>query len=171
MILLVCNLPTPGVQFSRSVVSDSLWPHGLQQARSPCPSPIPRACSNSHQSSQSCHPTISSSVVPFSSCPPSFPAAGSFPTSQFFTPGGQRIGVSASASVLQDWFPFGSTKHGPLEKGMANHFSILALRTPCESHSGMSDSLWLHGYPVHGILQARMLGWVTFPGNYPREVV
>ena len=74
MILLVCNLPTPGVQFSRSVVSDSLWPHGLQQARSPCPSPIPRACSNSHQSSQSCHPTISSSVVPFSSHLPIFPS-------------------------------------------------------------------------------------------------
>ena len=97
--------------FIHSVVSDSLWPHGLQHARLPCPSPSPRACSNSCPLSQWCHPTISSSVVPFSSCSQSFPASGSFPINWLFTLGGQSIGVSASASVLpiniQDWFPLG----------------------------------------------------------------
>ena len=88
------------VQFSRSVVSDSLHPHGLQHARLPCPSPTPRACSNSCPSSQWCPPTISSSVIPFSSCLHSFPASGSFPVSQFFASDGQSIGASASASVL-----------------------------------------------------------------------
>ena len=87
------------VQFSCLVVSDSLRPHGLQHARPPCPSPTPRAYPNSCPLSQ-CHPTISSSVIPFSSCPQSFPALGSFPMSQLFTSGGQSIGVSASASVL-----------------------------------------------------------------------
>ena len=101
------------VQFSCSVVSDSLWPHGLQHTRPPCPSPTPRARSNSCPSSWWCHPTISFSVVPFFSCPQSFPASGSFPMSQFFASGGQSIGVSVSASVLpmniQDWFPLGWT--------------------------------------------------------------
>ena len=82
---------------------------GLQQTRLPCPSPTARACSNSDPLSRWCHPTISSSVVPFSSCPQSFPASGSFPISLFFASGGQSIGTSASASVLpmniQDWFP------------------------------------------------------------------
>ena len=87
------------VQFCRSVVSDSLRSHGLQHARLPCP-PTPRARSNSCPSSRWCHPAISSSAVPFSSCPQSFPASGSFPRSQFFASGGQSIGVSASASVL-----------------------------------------------------------------------
>ena len=87
------------VQFSRSVRFDSLRPHGLQHARLPCPSPTPRACSNSWPSSSWCHPTISSSVIHFSSCLPSFPASGSFPMSQFFASGGQSIGVSASASI------------------------------------------------------------------------
>jgi len=95
-------------QFSRSVVSNSLWPHGLQHARLPCLSPTPRAYSNSRPSNQWCHLTISSSVVPFSSCLQSFPASGSFPMSQLFISGGQSIGASASASVLpmniQDWF-------------------------------------------------------------------
>ena len=101
------------VQFSRSVVSDSLWPHGPQHARPPCPSPTPRVYSNSCPLSRWYHPTISSSVIPFSSCLQSFPASGSFTVSQFFTSGGQCIGVSASASVLpmniQDWFPLGWT--------------------------------------------------------------
>ena len=88
------------VQFSHSVVSDSLWPHGLQHARLPCPSPTPWAYSNSCPLSRWCHPTISSSVVPFSSRLQSFPASGSFPMSQFFTTGGQSIGASALASVL-----------------------------------------------------------------------
>ena len=101
------------VEFSHSVVSDSLQPHGLQHTRLPCPSPIPGAYSNSHPLSRWCHPTISSSVIPFfSSCLQSFPASGSFQMSQFFASGGQSIVVSASASVLtmniQDWFPLGS---------------------------------------------------------------
>ena len=87
--------------------------HGLQHTRPPCPSPTPRACPNSCPLSQWCHPTISSSVIPFSSCLQSFPASGSFQMSQFFISGGQSIGVSASASVLpvniQDWFPLGWT--------------------------------------------------------------
>jgi len=95
--------------FSRSVMSDSLQPHELQQVRLPCPSPSSRTCPNSCPLSCWCHPTISSSVVPFSSCFQSFPASGSFPMSQLFTSGGQNIGASASASVLpmniQDWFP------------------------------------------------------------------
>ena len=98
------------VQFSHSVVFDSLWPHGLQNARLPCLSQTLRAYSNSCPLSWWCHPNISSSIVPFS-CPQSVPASGSFPMSQFFTSGGQSIGVSASASVLpmniQDWFPLG----------------------------------------------------------------
>ena len=97
------------VQFSHSVVSDSLRSHGLQHTRLPCPSPTPGAHSNSCPLSQCCHPTISSSVIPFSSCLQSFPASGSFQMSQFFESGGQSIGVSAIASVLpmniQDWFP------------------------------------------------------------------
>ena len=104
------------VQFSCSVVSDSLWRHGLQHTRPPCPSPTPRACSNSCPWTQWCHPTISSSATPFSSCLQSFPASGSFPMNQFFASGGQSIGVSASASVLpmniQDWFPLGSLTCG-----------------------------------------------------------
>ena len=105
---LLMSLQFSSVQFSCSVVSDSLRPHGLQHARLPCPSPTPRACLNSCPSSQGCHPAISSSVVAFSSYPQSFPASGSFPKSQFFASGGPSIGVSASASVLsiniQDWF-------------------------------------------------------------------
>ena len=101
------------VQFSRSVVPESLQPHRLQHTRPPCPSPNPKACSNSCPLSWQWHPTISSSVIPFSSCLQSFPASWSFPMSQFFAAGGQRIGASASASVLpmniQDWFPLGWT--------------------------------------------------------------
>ena len=97
------------VQFSHSVVPDSLRPHGLQHARPPCPSPTPRAYSNSFPLSAWCHPISSYSVVPFSSCPQSLPASESFPMSQLFTWGGQSIGVSASASVLpmntHDWSP------------------------------------------------------------------
>ena len=89
------------VQFSRSVMSDSLRPHGLQHARLPCPSLTPRAYSNSCPARQWCHPIISSFVVPFSSCLQSFLASGSFPMSWFFASGGQSIGVSASASVFQ----------------------------------------------------------------------
>ena len=100
-------------QFGCSVVSDSLRPHELQHARPPCPSPTPRVLSNSYPLSQWCHPTISFSVIPFSSCLQSFPALGFFQKSQLFTSGGQSIGVSALASGLpihiQDWFPLGWT--------------------------------------------------------------
>ena len=94
---------------SHSAAFDSLQPRGLQHTRLPCPSPSPRACSNSCSLSHRCHPTISSSVVPFSSCPQSFPASGSFLMSRLFMSGGQSFGASALASVLpmniQDWFP------------------------------------------------------------------
>ena len=116
------------VQFSRSVVSDSLWPHGLQHTRPPCPSPTPEVYSNSCPLSRWCHPTISSSVIPFSSCLRSFPASGSFQMSQFFASGGQSIGVSVSPSVLpmniQDWFPLGLTGLISLQsKGLSRVFS------------------------------------------------
>ena len=99
--------------FSHSVVSDTLWPHGLWHANLPCPSLSPRVCSNSCPLSWWCHPTILASVVPFSSCLQSFPASGSFPVSQLFASGGQRVGASASASVfqmnIQGWFSLGLT--------------------------------------------------------------
>ena len=129
------NICFSSVQFSHSVVtqSDSLWPHGLQHARLPCPSPTPRAGSNLHPSSWWCHSTMSSSVIPFSSCLHSFPASGSFPMSHFFTSGGQSIGVSASASVLlmniQDWFPLGWTGWFSLQsKGLSRVFSNTTLQ-------------------------------------------
>ena len=122
------------VQLSRSVMSNSLPPHGLQHARLTCPSPTPGACSNSCPSSWGYHPTISSSVDPFSSHPQSFPGSGSFPMSQFFASGGQSIGVSASASVLpmniQDWFPLGLTSLTSLSKthkSLLQHHSSKAL--------------------------------------------
>ena len=116
------------VQFSHSVTSSSLWAHGLQHTRLPCPSPTPRACSNSCSMSQWCHPTLSSSVTHFSYCLQSFPASGSFARSQFFTSGGQSIGVSASASVLpmiiQDWFSLGWTSWISLQsRGLSGVFS------------------------------------------------
>ena len=101
------------VQFSRSVMSNSLWPHELQHAGPTCPSPTPGVYPNSCPLSQWCHLTISSSVIPFSSCLQSFPASGSFQMTQLFASGGQSIGVSASTSVLQmntqDWSPLGWT--------------------------------------------------------------
>ena len=116
------------VQFSHSVVSDSLWLHESQHARPPCPSPTPRVYPNSCPSSLWCNPDISSSVVPFFSCPQSLPASGSFQMSQLFTWGGQSIGVSSSASVLpkniQDWSPLGWTGWISLQyKGLSRVFS------------------------------------------------
>ena len=116
------------VQFSRSVVSDSFRPHELQHARPPCPSPTPGVYWNSCPSSRWCHPAISSSVVPFSSCPQSLPASGSFPMSQLSASGGHSIGVSASASALpmntQDWSPLGGTGWISLQsKGLSRVFS------------------------------------------------
>ena len=115
-------------QFSRSVVSDSLQPHESQHTRPPSPSPIPRVYPNPCPLSRWCHPTISFSVVPFSSCPQSFPASGSFPMSQLFASGGQSIRVSASTSVLpmntQDWSPLGWTDWISLQsKGLSRVFS------------------------------------------------
>ena len=116
------------VQFSRSVVSNSLQPHELQHARPPCPSPTPRVHPNSCPSSRWCHPAISSSVVPFSSCPQSLPASESFPMSQLFTWGGPSIEVSALASVLpkntQGWSPLEWTGWISLQsKGLSRVFS------------------------------------------------
>ena len=122
----ILQLPS-SVQFSHSVMSNSLRPHGLQHARLPCPSPAPRAYSNSYPSSQQYHPTISSSVIPFSHLQ-SFPTSASFPMSQFFESGGQSIGVSASASLLpmniQGYFPLGWTDWISLQsKGLSRVFS------------------------------------------------
>ena len=143
------------VQFSCSVVSDSLWPHGLQHTRPPCPSPAPGACSNSCPSSLWCHPTISSSVVPFSSHLQSFPASGSFPVSYFLSSDGQSIGVSASASVLpvnsQDWSPLGWTGWISLQsKGLSRVFPTAQLNSINSSalsflHSPTHIHTWLVG--------------------------
>ena len=119
--------------FSSSVMSDSLQLHGLQHTRLACPSLSPRVCSNSYPLSLWCHPTITSSVSPFSSCPQSFPASGSFPMSQFFTSGGWETGASASASVLsmniQDWFPLGWTGWiSLLSNGLSGVFSSTTVR-------------------------------------------
>ena len=122
------TLKVSSFQFSCSVVSDSLWPHEPQHARPHCPSPTPRVYPNPCPLSRWCHPTISSSVVPFSSCPQSFPTSGSFKISQLFAAGSQSIGVSASASVLpmniQDWSPLGWTGWISLQfKGLSRVFS------------------------------------------------
>ena len=135
-------LPFSSVQFSHSVVSDSLWPHEPQHARPPCPSPTPRVHTNPCPSSQWCHPTVSSSVVPFSSCPQSFPASGSFSMSQLFSSGGQSIGVSASTSVLpmntHDWSPLGWTGWISLQsKGLSRVFS----NTTVQKHQFFSSQL------------------------------
>ena len=131
------------VQFNCSVVSDSLWPHGLQHTRPPCPSPTPGVHPNSCPLSRWCHLTISSSVIPFSPCLQSFPASGSFQMSQFFTSGGQNIGVSASASVLpmniQNWFPLGRTGWISLQsKGLSRVFS----NTTVQKHQFFSAQLY-----------------------------
>ena len=134
--------------FSHSVVFDCLWPHGPQHARLPCPSPSPRACSNSRLLSQWCHLTIPSSVVPFSSRLQSFPASGAFLRSQLFMSGGQSIGASASASVLlmniQDWFPLGWIGLISLQsKRLSRVFS-----TPVQKHQFFSihPSLWCNSH-------------------------
>ena len=116
------------VQFSRSVVSDSLWPHESQHAMPPCLSATPGVHPNSRPSSRWCHPAISSSVIPFSSCPQSLPASESFPMTQFFAWGGQSTGVSALASFLpkntQDWSPLEWTGWISLKfKGLSRVFS------------------------------------------------
>ena len=132
-------------QFSHSVVSDSLRPHGLQHTRPPCPSPTPEVCSDSCSLSWWCRPTISSSVIPFSSHLQSFPASGSFPMSRLFEWGGQSIGASASASVLpmniQDWFPLGWTGWMSLQsKGFSRVFS----NTTVQKHQFFGAQLSSH---------------------------
>ena len=137
------------VQFSRSVVSDSLWPHGLQHARLPCPSQSPGVCWNSCSLNQWCHPTISSSVIPFSSCLQSFPASGSFTMSQLFTSRGQKIVTSASKSVLpmnsHGWFPLDLTALISLQsKGLSSVFA----NTTVQKHHFFSTqpSLWSNSH-------------------------
>ena len=143
------------VQFSHSVVSDSLWPHESQHTRLPCPSPTPRVYSNSRPSSRWCHPAISSSVLPFSSCPQSLPASGSFPVSQLFALGGQNIGVSALASVFlmntQYWSPSGWTGWISLQsKGLSRVFS----NTTVQNHQFFGTQLspqsnsHIHAWPL-----------------------
>ena len=141
------------VQFSRSVVFDSLRPRGLQHARPPCLSPTPRVYPNSCPLSRWCHPTISSSVVPFSFCLQSFPASGSFQKSQLFASGAQIIGASASTPVLpvniQDWFPLGWTGLIFQSKGLSRVFS----NTTVQKHQFFRAqlSLWsnshIHTWP------------------------
>ena len=141
--IFVCTTPPLGsVQFSRSVVFDSLWPHGWQHTRPPCPSATPGAHSDSRSSSRWCHPITSASVVPFSSCPQSLPASESFPRSQFLASGGQSIGVSASASVLpmntQDWSPLEWTGWISLQsKGL----SRVSSNTTVQRHQFFSTQL------------------------------
>ena len=156
------------VQFSRSVVSDSLRRHGLQHSRPPCPSPTPGIYPNSCPLSRWCHPTIASSVVPCSSRPQSFPASGSFPVSQFFTPGDQSIGASASASVppmnIQDWFPLGWTSLISLQsKGLSRIF----LNTTVQKHHFFSiqPSLWSNWHPYMTIGKTIALTRWTFVGK------
>ena len=142
------------VQFSCSVVSDSLWPHELQHARPPCPSPTLGVHPDSCPSGQWCHPAISSSVIPFSSCPQSLPASGSFTISQLFAWGGQSTGVSASASVLpmntQDWCPLGWTGWISLQsKGLSRVFSNTTLQKHPFSSAQLSSqsNSHIHTWP------------------------
>ena len=160
--------PLRSVQCSRSVVSDSLWPHGLQLARPPCPSPTPGACSNSRALSHWCHPTISSSVIPFSSRLQSFPASGSFQMNQLFASGGQSIRVSASTSVLlvniQDWSSLGWTDWISLQskglKSLLQHHSSKASILQCSAFSIVQLS---HPYMTTGKTIALTRG--TFVGK------
>ena len=145
--LLSLYMNISSIQFSHSVMSNSLWPHGLQQARLPCPSPTPGAHSNSCLSSWWCHPTISTSVVPFS-CLQSFPASGSFQMSQFFTSGSQSIGASASVLPMniQDWFPLGWTGQS---KGLSRVFSnitVWSINSSVLSHLYSPTLTPIHNY-------------------------
>ena len=152
------------VQFSHSVVSNSLRPHGLQHTRPPCPSPAPRVYPNSCQLSWWCHLTMSSSVVPFSSCLQSFPASGSFQMSQFFVSGGQNIGASASASVvpmnIHGWFPLWLSNLISLQsKELARVFSS----TTVWKHRffGTQPSLWSSSH-IHTWLLGKTTALTTW---------
>ena len=148
------------IQFNHLVMSNSLWPHVLQHTRLPCPSPTPGIYSNSCPLSQWCHPTTSSSVIPFSSCIQSFPASGSFPMSQFFTSGGKSIGASALASVLpmniQGWFPLRLTGLITLQsEGLSRIFSS----TTIWNHQLFSTqpALWSNSH-ICGASQVALVG-------------
>ena len=149
------------VHFSLSVMSDSLRPHGLQHARPPCPSPTPGVHPNSCTMSQWFHPTISSSVIPFSSYPQSFSSSGSFPMSQLFASGGQSIGVSASTSVLpmntQDWPPLGWTGWISLK---SNRLSRVFSNTTVQKHQFFS---------AKGLLDTKYL--LLRHSRYPEQVM
>ena len=143
------------VQFNCSVMSNFLWPRGLQHARPPCPSPTPGVHPNSCPWSRWCHPAISPSVISFSSCPQSFPASGSFQMSQLFTSGGQSIGVSASASVLpmntQDWSPLGWTGWISLQsKGLSRVFSNTTVQKHqfFSTHLSLQSNSHIHTWPL-----------------------
>ena len=167
-VLNKLNVVYMGCECSCSVVSDSLWPHELQHARLPCPSPTPGVYSNSCPLSQWCHPAISSSVIPFSSCPQSFPASGTFLRSQFFTSAGQSTGVSASAWVLpmniQDWLPLGWTGWISLQskglKSLLQHHSSKASVLQCSAFFIVQFS---HPYMTTGKSKA-LTRW-TFVGK------
>ena len=146
-------------------MSDSLQPHGLKHARLPSPSLFPGACSNLCPLSQWCHPTISSSVVPFSSCPQRFPMSGSFSISHLFASGGQSTGASASASVLQmniqDWFPLGWTGWISFQsKGLSRVF----LSTTAQKHQffGTQLSLCLTLTSIHGYWKNQSFNYTNF---------
>ena len=132
------------VHFSHSVVSDSLWPHESQHARPPCPSPTPGVYSDSHRSSHWCHPAISSSVVPFSSCPQSLPAFESFPMSQLFTWGGQSMGVSALASFLPGEGNGNPLQYSCLENPMDGGAWLATVHGVAKSRTRLSDFTSLH---------------------------
>ena len=143
------------VQFRCSVVSNSLWPHGLQHARPPCPSPTPGVYPNSCPLSWWCHPTLSSSVVPFSFCRQSFPASGSFQMSQLFASGGQSIGASASTLILsmtiQGWFPLGLTGLILQPKGLSRVFLSNTIRK--HQFFGSHTSLWSNSHTHTWLLE------------------
>ena len=154
--------------FSSSVVSDSVGSHGLQHVRLPCLSSSPKACSNSYPLSRWCHPTISSSAVPFSSCLQSFPASGSFLMSRLFISGGQSIGASASAPVLpmniQDWSPLGWTGWISLQsKGLSRVFSNTKFKSIRSSALSILVVQFSHSYITTGKIIALTI-W-TFVGK------
>ena len=149
-LMLTWHSVNRSIQFSCSIMSDSLRPHEQQHTKLPCPSPTPTACSNSCPLSQWCHPTISSSVTPFSFCLQYFPASESFPVSQLFVSGGQNIGAAASASILpmkiQDWFPLGLTGLTSLQsKGLSRVFSNTTVQK--NQFFGTQLSLWSNSHP------------------------
>ena len=170
------------VQFSHSVMSNSLWPHGLQHTRLPCPSPTSTACSNSCPLSRWCHPIISSSVTPFSSCLQFFPASGSFPMNQFFVPDGQSIGVSTSSSVLaMNIHDYWKNHTWLLEKPLwiTLIFTSNLKNNNYTNKFKLCPTPWdpmdcsLPGSSVHGIFQVRILEWVAISfsrgSSWPRD--